>query len=170
VSHDPTQPSGPSLSKDDAAKLMEHVKWASERLRNAKSEIAKDVWNQDRMIEMILATLVAGGNVLAEGMPGLAKTLTVKAVARASGLDFKRIQFTPDLQPIDLTGSEVLNKTDNKTVNDHILIYAILRKIFKDEPEMLKIVADIKYDEDYKKAHELSEPYEDILKFFRNNK
>lgn len=113
MSHDPTQPSGTSLSKDDAAKLMEHVKWASERLRNAKGEIAKDVWNQDRMIEMILATLVAGGNVLAEGMPGLAKTLTVKAVARASGLDFKRIQFTPDLQPIDLTGSEVLNKQDN---------------------------------------------------------
>ncbi len=109
MSQNPTQP---SLNKDEAAKLMEHVKWASERLRNAKSEIAKDVWNQDYMIEMILATLVAGGNVLAEGMPGLAKTLTVKAVARASGLDFKRIQFTPDLQPIDLTGSEVLNKQD----------------------------------------------------------
>jgi hypothetical protein len=64
----------------------------------------------------------------------------------------------------------LLNKTDNKIVNDHILVYAILRKIFEDEPEMLKIVSDIKYDDNYKKAYELSESYEKILKYFRDNK
>jgi hypothetical protein len=64
----------------------------------------------------------------------------------------------------------LLNKTDNKTINDHILIYAVLRKIFENEPEMLKIVASIKNDENYKKAFELSEKYEEILKFFRDNK
>jgi hypothetical protein len=64
----------------------------------------------------------------------------------------------------------LLNKTDNKTVNDHILVFSVLRKIFEEEPEMLKIVADIKYNEDYKKAYKLSELYEDILKFFRDNK
>jgi hypothetical protein len=64
----------------------------------------------------------------------------------------------------------LLNKTDNKNINNHILVYAVLRKIFKDEPDMLKIVADIQYDENYKKAFELSEHYEEILKFFRENK
>lgn len=64
----------------------------------------------------------------------------------------------------------LLNKTDNKKINNHILVYAVLRKIFENEPEMLKIIADIKYDEDYKKAYELSGPYEEILKFFRDNK
>jgi len=64
----------------------------------------------------------------------------------------------------------LLNKTNNANVNNHILTYAVLRKIFKDEPDMLKIVANIKYDEDYKKAYEFSEPYEEILKYFRDNK
>lgn len=64
----------------------------------------------------------------------------------------------------------LLNKTDNKNINNHILVFAVLRKIFEDEPEILKIVADIKYDEDYIKAYELSESYEEILKFFRDNK
>lgn len=71
----------------------------------------------------------------------------------------------------DLSFSKILlNKTDNKTVNNHIIVYAVLRKIFEDEPEIMKIVADIKYDENYQKAFELSEPYEEILEFFRKNK
>jgi len=64
----------------------------------------------------------------------------------------------------------LLNKTENKNINNHILVYAVLRKIFEDEPEILKIVEDIKHNDEYKKALELSEPYEDILKFFRDNK
>ena len=64
----------------------------------------------------------------------------------------------------------LLNKTDNKNTNNHVLVFAVLRKVFEDEPDMLKIIADIKYDENYKKAYELSESYEEILKFFRNNK
>lgn len=71
----------------------------------------------------------------------------------------------------DLSFSKILlNKTDNKVVNNHIIVYAVLRKIFKDEPEIMKIVADIKYDENYQKAFELSEPYEETLEFFRKNK
>lgn len=70
----------------------------------------------------------------------------------------------------DLKFSKILlNKTDNKIVNNHVLVYAVLRKIFDSEPEMLKIVGDIKYDENYKKAYELSESYEGILKYFRDN-
>lgn len=64
----------------------------------------------------------------------------------------------------------LLNKTDDKKVNNHILVFAVLRKIFEGEPEMINIISDIKYDEDYKKAYDLSESYEDILKYFRDNK
>lgn len=66
-----------------------------------------------------------------------------------------------------IDNSFLLIKGDNDTVNSHILVYAVLRKIFEDEPEIMKIVADIKYDENYKKAFELSESYEEILEFFR---
>lgn len=68
----------------------------------------------------------------------------------------------------NINNNFLLAKGDNDIVNSHILVYAVLRKIFEDEPEMLEIIADIKYDENYKKAYMLSEPYEDILKFFRN--
>ena len=64
----------------------------------------------------------------------------------------------------------LLIRGKNSVVDNHILVYAILRKIFKEEPKILKVVADIKYDKDYKKAYELSRPYEKILKFFRENK
>lgn len=104
-----------SGNPQDPALFAQRVKWASERLQAAQREAGKVILDQDYMIEMILATMVAGGNILAEGMPGLAKTLTVKTIARISGLDFKRIQFTPDLQPIDLTGSEVLTDRQNNT-------------------------------------------------------
>ncbi len=71
----------------------------------------------------------------------------------------------------DLKFSKVLLiKDKDKTVSNHILVYALLRKIFKNKPEMLKIISDIKYNKDYKKAYEISKPYEDILKFFRKNK
>lgn len=68
----------------------------------------------------------------------------------------------------NINNSFLFVKGDNDTINSHILIFAVLRKIFKDEPEMLKIISDIKYDENYKKAYELSENYEAILKFFRD--
>ena len=64
----------------------------------------------------------------------------------------------------------LLNKTNNKTTNNHTLVFAVLRKIFENESNIIKIVADVGHDEDYKKAFELSESYEEILKFFRDNK
>ncbi|CAF0689018.1 AAA family ATPase [Candidatus Methylacidithermus pantelleriae] len=76
----------------------------SERVRR---EIQKAVLGQERIIERILVALLTGGHVLLEGMPGLAKTLLVKTVARVTGLDFERVQFTPDLLPSDLVGTLV---------------------------------------------------------------
>jgi len=70
-----------------------------------RNELAKRVVGQREMVDGLLTALVAGGHILLEGVPGLAKTLAVKSLAEITGLDFKRIQFTPDLLPADLTGT-----------------------------------------------------------------
>ena len=72
-----------------------------------KKEISLRVVGQREMIDGLIAGLIAGGHVLLEGVPGLAKTLAVKSLAEITGLDFKRIQFTPDLLPADLTGTMI---------------------------------------------------------------
>ncbi|MDR3312719.1 MAG: AAA family ATPase [Spirochaetaceae bacterium] len=74
-------------------------------LEAARSEIARRVVGQAPVVNGILTALITGGHVLLEGVPGLAKTLLVKTLADISGLDFKRIQFTPDLLPADVTGT-----------------------------------------------------------------
>ncbi|MDR2111362.1 MAG: MoxR family ATPase [Spirochaetaceae bacterium] len=73
----------------------------------SRRELAKRVVGQDAMIDGLLMALIAGGHILLEGVPGLAKTLAVKSLADITALDFKRIQFTPDLLPADLTGTLV---------------------------------------------------------------
>ena len=70
-----------------------------------RSEMAKRIVGQREMIDGLLSALIAGGHILLEGVPGLAKTLAVKSLAEITGLAFKRIQFTPDLLPADLTGT-----------------------------------------------------------------
>ncbi|MDL2229027.1 MoxR family ATPase [Treponema sp. OttesenSCG-928-L16] len=74
-------------------------------LDQCRSEMAKRIVGQREMIDGLLVALIAGGHVLLEGVPGLAKTLAVKSLADITGLMFKRIQFTPDLLPADLTGT-----------------------------------------------------------------
>ncbi|MDR2095159.1 MAG: MoxR family ATPase [Treponema sp.] len=76
-------------------------------LEAARGELAKRVVGQREMIDGLLMVLIAGGHILIEGTPGLAKTLAVKSLAEITGLSFKRIQFTPDLLPADLTGTLV---------------------------------------------------------------
>jgi MoxR-like ATPase len=74
-----------------------------------KNEIGKVIVGQDGMVELLLAGLLADGHVLIEGVPGVAKTLTAKLLARAVSTGFSRIQFTPDLMPSDVTGTSVFN-------------------------------------------------------------
>ncbi len=75
-----------------------------------KKEIAKVIIGQHEVIDLILLSIYTGGHSLLIGVPGLAKTLMVNTIARTLGLDFKRIQFTPDLMPSDILGSEVLDQ------------------------------------------------------------
>ncbi len=83
---------------------------AAQRLR---AEIGKRIVGQDTVVEEILMSLVAGGHALLVGVPGLAKTLMIKSLAEAMRLDFRRIQFTPDLVPSDITGTEILEEGAN---------------------------------------------------------
>tara|TARA_R110002051_G_scaffold139976_2_gene212774 strand:- start:26 stop:979 length:954 start_codon:yes stop_codon:yes gene_type:complete len=78
-----------------------------------KKEIAKIIIGQDDVVRQILLSIYTGGHSLLIGVPGLAKTLMVNTIAKTLGLDFKRIQFTPDLMPSDILGSEILDQNRN---------------------------------------------------------
>ncbi|MGB5434894.1 MAG: MoxR family ATPase [Maribacter sp.] len=78
-----------------------------------KKEIAKVIIGQENVIDLILLSVYTGGHSLLIGVPGLAKTLIVNTIAKTLGLDFKRIQFTPDLMPSDILGSEILDQNRN---------------------------------------------------------
>ena len=87
---------------------------AVNKLRDAygviKSELGRIIVGQDRVIEELIIALFARGHVILEGVPGLAKTLMISSLARCLGLKFHRIQFTPDLMPSDITGTEVIQE------------------------------------------------------------
>jgi MoxR-like ATPase len=89
---------------------------AAIKLVQVKTEIAKVFIGQNQLVEHSLITLVAGGHLLVEGVPGLGKTLLVRALAKAIGGDSKRIQFTPDLMPSDMTGNIMLDPSTGKFV------------------------------------------------------
>lgn len=78
--------------------------------KELKKEIAKVIIGQDEVVKQVLLAVFSGGHALLIGVPGLAKTLMVNTIAQALGLDFKRIQFTPDLMPSDILGSEILDE------------------------------------------------------------
>ena len=87
---------------------------ALQRVAAFKKQMAVSVIGQERLIDDILVAYIAGGHVLLEGAPGLAKTLTVRTFAELSQLSFKRIQFTPDLLPADLTGTLIFDSTAHR--------------------------------------------------------
>src|SRR3954454_21473684 len=80
---------------------------ARDALLRVRTEVAKAVVGQDAAVSGLLVALVTGGHVLMEGVPGVAKTLLVRSLATALSVDTKRVQFTPDLMPGDITGSMI---------------------------------------------------------------
>ena len=87
------------------------IKNLVQKRNELKREIAKIIVGQDEVVDQILLSIFSGGHALLVGVPGLAKTLMVNTIALALGLDFKRIQFTPDLMPSDILGSEILDES-----------------------------------------------------------
>ena len=109
----PTRESDPTVSPEEAPlravdDRAEHpARDAHAALETALFEVKRVIVGQEGMLERLLVALLAGGHVLLEGVPGLAKTLTVKTVADVLGGSFKRLQFTPDLVPADLVGTRI---------------------------------------------------------------
>jgi MoxR-like ATPase len=92
-----------------------------------KNEIGKVIIGQNNAIDLILLSILSGGHSLLIGVPGLAKTLIVHTIAASLGLNFKRIQFTPDLMPSDILGSEILDETNHfKFIKGPIFSHIIL--------------------------------------------
>ena len=85
----------------------------SRQYEQIRLEIAKEMIGQEDVVEHLLLAVIAGGNVLLEGVPGLGKTHLVRTLAKALDLPFSRIQFTPDLMPADITGTTILEKTES---------------------------------------------------------
>jgi MoxR-like ATPase len=97
---------------DDGKALIAEAEAAAEKLQRVRTEVAKSVFGQERVVELALAAVLAGGHALLVGAPGLAKTRLVAALAQVLGLPWGRIQFTPDLMPADILGSEVLDQDE----------------------------------------------------------
>ncbi len=97
------------MEQKEIQELQEEIRRSAGPLQLIRTEAGRIVAGQEKLIERLLLALIADGHVLLEGVPGLAKTLAVKTLARTLGGDFARLQFTPDLLPADLIGTRVYN-------------------------------------------------------------
>ena len=142
-SYDNFESSGnPFHSRLDLTKLTSGV----ERI---KSELRKVIIGQDELIELLLISIVANGHSLIEGVPGIAKTVTAKLLARTLNIGFSRIQFTPDLMPSDILGTSVFNQRENAfefkkgpIFSSVILIDEINRAPAKTQAAMFEVMAE----------------------------
>ena len=108
------------------------VKKLNEGFNRIRKELGKVIVGQDRVIEELLITILARGHCLLVGVPGLAKTLMISSLARTLDLKFSRVQFTPDLMPSDITGTDIIE--ENKTTGARLL--PIAGKVAGDRVEL----------------------------------
>jgi MoxR-like ATPase len=121
----------------------------SEAVMSIRSEIKKVIVGQDEMVKLIVAALLADGHVLIEGVPGVAKTLTAKLVARSLDTGFSRVQFTPDLMPSDVLGTPVFNPREatfefkkGPVFSNIVLVDEINRAPAKTQSALLEIMEE----------------------------
>jgi len=107
----------PKLDADDAARA-ERLVQACARIRE---QVGKIVVGQEEVVEQLVIAILARGHCLLEGVPGLAKTLMVRSLAESMDLEFRRIQFTPDLMPADITGTDILQ--EDATTGNRKLVF-----------------------------------------------
>ncbi len=96
-----------TLSADEEEQTVQHLRDSRTRI---DQELSKTIIGQKEVVNQLLISLLAGGHCLITGAPGLAKTLLVRSMAQIFHLKFQRIQFTPDLMPSDITGTEILEQ------------------------------------------------------------
>ena len=137
-----TQPVSGFQSRIDMGEL-------SQSLERIKSEIAKVIVGQESMVEHLLAALLANGHVIIEGVPGVAKTVTAKLLAKTIDIGFSRIQFTPDLMPSDILGTSVFNVKTSEfefkkgpIFSNFILIDEITRSPAKTQAALFEVMEE----------------------------
>ncbi|TSJ46649.1 AAA family ATPase [Fluviicola chungangensis] len=106
----PNETVSPGFVQRDQTELL----WVAEKVNRVREEMRKYVIGQSEMIELLLAGIFSNGHILLEGVPGVAKTLSSKALSRVLHVDFSRIQFTPDLMPSDVIGTSVFSMKDSE--------------------------------------------------------
>lgn len=102
------------FTADDIQKLNEKIQYQSGFIDRLRDEVGRVIVGQHHMLDRLLIGLLTNGHILLEGVPGLAKTLTIKSLARAVEAKFSRIQFTPDLLPADVIGTMIYNQQKNE--------------------------------------------------------
>ncbi len=147
---------------------MENVSLFSKTIENIKNEIKKDIVGQDDVVENVIIAIIAGGNVLLEGVPGVGKTRLVRSLGKVLSLPFSRIQFTPDLMPSDVTGTNIIQKDENgrmQTIFQEGPIFANLiladeinRATPKTQSAMLEVMQEHKVTI-ANKTYQMAEPF-----------
>lgn len=107
------QPQEAPVSSGFQQRDQSELLWVSQKVNRVRDELRKYVIGQSEMIELLMAGIFANGHILLEGVPGVAKTLSSKGLAKVLKVDFSRIQFTPDLMPSDVIGTSVFNMKDS---------------------------------------------------------
>ncbi|MFK7823168.1 MAG: AAA family ATPase [Oligoflexales bacterium] len=123
------------MSKTDSSQLELSLEEAGEMVMSLKSYIESYIFGQDKLVKETICTFLSGGHILLTGAPGLAKTTLVRVFAQGLGLEFGRVQFTPDLLPSDIIGSEILNidPSSNKRVFEFMQGPAFVNLLLADE-------------------------------------
>ncbi len=101
-----------------------------ESVTRAKAELRRDLVGQDEVVDNVLIAIIAGGNVLLEGVPGVGKTRLVRSLSKVLNLPFSRIQFTPDLMPSDVTGTEIIRKDEKGVMKNEFRRGPIFANLF----------------------------------------
>ena len=146
----------------------EQVAKFSQSINRIRDELKKDVVGQEEIIEGVICAIIAGGNVLLEGVPGVGKTRLVRSLGKTLSLPFSRIQFTPDLMPSDVTGTNVIEKNDKGQMNtvfqrgpifaNLVLADEINRATPKTQSAMLEVMQEHKVTVG-KQTYTLEEPF-----------
>ncbi len=147
---------------------IEKVKKFSQTINTIEQEIRKDVVGQNDIVNNVIIAIIAGGNVLLEGVPGVGKTRLVRTLGKTLNLPFSRIQFTPDLMPSDVTGTNIIEKDENgrmKTVFQRGPIFANLvladeinRATPKTQSAMLEVMQEHKVTIS-NQSYKMAEPF-----------